>query len=127
MSTLEWIAFGAIVAVVLLVLYGAMLTYLFLTMDSGPFWVRWAEKRRARKATPTTEVEEPQEQRTAALPIDPENPPTWKVYQPREGAPKRACACHPDRELRYGQKVMWWPVPNSGGAVNVYCEDGVQA
>jgi len=65
-------------------------------------------------------------ERQEALPVDPDNLPSWKVYSPRKGAPGRACACHPDRPLVPGQKVLWWPVPKSGGAVNVYCEDGVE-
>ena len=61
-----------------------------------------------------------------AMPIDPEHPPTWVVYEPGDGAPGRACACHPDRALRPGQRLLWWPVPLSGGGVNVFCEDGVE-
>jgi hypothetical protein len=61
-----------------------------------------------------------------SMPIDPANPPSWKVYSPRKGAPGRACACHPDRALQPGQRVLWWPVPVSGGGVNVFCQDGVE-
>lgn len=61
-----------------------------------------------------------------AMPVDPENPPSWKVYAPKEGAPERTCVCHPDRPLRDGQRVLWWPVPKSNGGVNVFCENGIE-
>lgn len=68
---------------------------------------------------------EPERQQLAALPVDPENPPSWRTYQPHPGRPRRACTCHPDRPLADGQRVMWWPVPDSGGGVHVFCEDGI--
>jgi hypothetical protein len=61
-----------------------------------------------------------------AMPIDSENPPSWKVYSPKEGAPVRHCTCHPGRALQVGQAVLWWPVPHSGGAVNVFCDEGIE-
>ena len=77
------------------------------------------KEKRQRIPTPTDFKKE-------AMPIDPNSPPTWKIYRPKKGAPGRSCACHPDRPLRDGQKVLWWPVPISGGGVNVFCEDGVE-
>ena len=88
------------------------------------FWVlwQWTSLNRMTKRASRKEPVHVKE----SMPIDPENPPSWKVYHPRKGAPGRACACHPDRALWDGQKVLWWPVPVSGGGVNVFCEDGVE-
>jgi hypothetical protein len=67
-----------------------------------------------------------------AMPIDPANPPSWKTYQPQvsrlagKDRHMRACTCHPDRPLEPGQRVLWWPVPHSGGAVRVFCEEGIE-
>jgi hypothetical protein len=71
--------------------------------------------------------EEQEEEREVPMPVDPQNPPSWKVYTPRPGVEPRSCTCHPARPLSRGQKVLWWPVPHSNGAVNVFCEDGVKA
>lgn len=58
----------------------------------------------------------------APLPVDPDNPPTWKYYRPsRRGGPVLRCVCH-DRPLVEGQRILWWPLPDSE-AVHILCED----
>lgn len=57
------------------------------------------------------------------VPFDPENPPTWRIYNPRPGAPRRSCNCH-DEPLSDGQEVLWWPQPNSP-AVMLFCRRAV--
>ena len=102
-TVLVWVGAFALGAVLVVALYAI---YVGLFVDRG---VKYAPE-------PAKE----------AMPVDPVNPPSWKVYSPKQGAPGRSCACHPDVALVPGQKVLWWPVPNSGGGVNVFCEDGVE-
>jgi hypothetical protein len=58
--------------------------------------------------------------------INPDNPPKWLTYNPRPTAPARSCMCHPDRVLHPGQQVLWWPRTDVDGAVDVFCQDGVE-
>jgi hypothetical protein len=62
--------------------------------------------------------EAPQEE--SPLPIDKDNPPQVKVYNPRPGSTHTPpnCECH-KRPVKPGQRVMFWPV--SGGMVKVFC------
>lgn len=77
------------------------------------FWMRM------RGAATEEQVDRPK----VAMPVDSEHPPSWKTYDPQPGSPTRYCSCHPDRPLVAGQRVLWWPVPNSGGAVHLFCQD----
>lgn len=72
---------------------------------------------------------EPQHQQSErpALAVDPNDPPSWRTYHRKPGRPQRTCTCHPDRPLTEGQRVMWWPIPDSGGGVHVLCEQTVGA
>jgi hypothetical protein len=58
-----------------------------------------------------------------ALPINPENPPTWKYFLPRPGVEK-VCHCH-GRTLEHGEKVLWFPQIDPPGSVLLFCKDGV--
>ena len=58
-----------------------------------------------------------------ALPIDPDNPPTWKEYRPK-GESTKACACH-GRTLEYGERVLWFPQVDPPGSVLILCAEGV--
>lgn len=71
------------------------------------------------------EPEEPQGQEHATLPVDPANPPSWRVYNPkREDAEPKFCICHRE-EIARGSKVLWWPNPETQG-VDLLCERGVE-
>ena len=86
----------------------------------------WYLRPRAVEPEPQAAPEPVGEEREVPLPVDPQNMPSWKVYAPRSGASSRSCTCHPHRLLEPGQRVLWWPVPKSGGAVQVFCEEGVK-
>lgn len=93
------------------------------------FWLAarfWQKERMVRQRMSNERKDIEEKSVRSAMAIDPERPPSWKVYTPRKGAPERTCVCHPDRPLRDGQRVLWWPVPKSGGGVNVFCEDGIE-
>lgn len=121
-----------------IVLVYAALVLRLLFMDTSPVdAVRWSfqnrKAKRARRKAAKVQQPEPQaapepvgEEREVPLPVDPQNMPSWKVYAPRSGASSRSCTCHPHRLLEPGQRVLWWPVPKSGGAVQVFCEEGVK-
>ena len=59
-----------------------------------------------------------------AMPLDPDNPPRWRTYNPRPEAPMRYCDCH-DEALESGQRILWWPLPGGKGAVMLFCERAV--
>ena len=58
----------------------------------------------------------------APLPLDPNNPPTWRYYRPKRSNPnaRRTCHCH-NREIKMDDKVLWWPLPD--GSVRLLCKD----
>ncbi len=68
------------------------------------------------------EEPEPKPDSMAPAPFDPENPPRERTYQRRANsiAPVPRCFCH-DRDLQSGQKILWWPVPDSE-EVRIYCQ-----
>jgi hypothetical protein len=131
---LEGVVFTVGVMIVLICVYLLVTYYVLMTMDAGSPLTQWRDHRKNKRLAkrfvkefnqggPLTQPEPVK----AAMAVDPENPPSWKIYGgPRSGAPVRTCVCHPDRPLKSGQRVLWWPVPNSGGGVNVFCQDGVE-
>lgn len=58
-----------------------------------------------------------------ALPVDPNNPPVSRVYNPQPGSLQKHCSCH-DRPLEVGEEVLWWPLPEGKG-VRLICKDGL--
>lgn len=58
------------------------------------------------------------------LPVDPARPPTVKAYRPRPGStqPPPRCVCH-QLPVRPGEKVLWWPMPDSE-EIRVFCQRG---
>lgn len=54
-------------------------------------------------------------------PVDPDNLPKTRVYNPRPGSAHTPpnCECH-KRPIRPGQTVMFWPLPHSS-EVKVFC------
>lgn len=57
-------------------------------------------------------------------PIDPQHPPRYSLYRPRDYDVDRApkCTCHGET-LRYGQKVLLWPIPgHPEGGMDIFCE-----
>jgi hypothetical protein len=135
-SPLEVIGYGMLGTIIMLLLI------LFLYWVLGPFeaqWrgVRWRGQIQAPNSVappiqsrppspPPARMADDQKPTRVAMAIDPEHPPSWKVYGPRSDAPARSCTCHPDRQLQPGQHVLWWPVPHSGGGVNIFCHDGIE-
>lgn len=71
-----------------------------------------------------SKTEESPEEQAEARAVDPDNPPRWMTYQPK-GTRRHHCTCH-QRELEPGERVLWWPIPESGGAVDLYCTETVQ-
>lgn len=66
---------------------------------------------------------DPVEDRRAAVPIDPSNPPRIVTYQERWN---QSCTCH-GRGLHAGEQVIWWPRPDRGtGAVELYCPNSIE-
>lgn len=58
--------------------------------------------------------------------VDPDNPPTWKTYQPSPTSrTARLCHCH-GRAIEPGSRILWWPVLDGGGAVVLFCEPYVR-
>lgn len=57
-----------------------------------------------------------------ALPVDLDNPPVTRRYNPRSGSVQKHCSCH-DRPLEIGEDVLWWPTPDGG--VRIICKDGL--
>lgn len=57
--------------------------------------------------------------------IDPQNPPKWMTYRPRPGREPINCTCH-DRPLVPGDRVLWWPIRDGGGAVDLFCTETVE-
>lgn len=57
--------------------------------------------------------------------IDPNDPPSWRVYAPKRIAgPPVICTCH-GLPLTAGQPILWWPVPDGEpGQVDLLCEEG---
>jgi hypothetical protein len=55
-----------------------------------------------------------------ALPINPENPPTWKYFLPRPGVEKVG-HCH-GRTQEHGEKVLWFPQIGPPGSVLLFCQ-----
>lgn len=75
---------------------------------------------------PVDDPTDPWEYQTEASPqtrvIDPDNPPTWRVYWPQSGAQAPTCSCH-GIALQPGDKVVLWPIPNHPeGAIDIFCE-----
>lgn len=73
------------------------------------------------------DVEEPDEEpvedeRIEPVPVDPDNPPTFKVYNPRPDAPLRNCYCH-NTPIEPGAEIIWWPLPD--GSVRLYHREAV--
>lgn len=68
------------------------------------------------------EVNDPAPAGEGPAPFDPENPPTTKTYRRKPGSTASVprCYCH-NRELKEGQTVLWWPLPDNGG-VRIYCQ-----
>lgn len=66
--------------------------------------------------------EEIDEEELPALKVDPENPPTWKIYK-GPGGPR--CNCH-DRPIQYGENILMWPDPENPGAYRLFHEDFVE-
>lgn len=82
-----------------------------------------------RREEPQAEPEQRQESASPPdgglpVPVDPDRPPTMKIYRPRPGSTAETprCACH-QRPVNPGDKVLWWPVPGSE-EVRVFCQRG---
>lgn len=57
-----------------------------------------------------------------ALKIDPNNPPSWKVYR---GAGGPTCNCH-NRRIETGQNILMWPDPENEGAYRLFHEGFIE-
>jgi hypothetical protein len=102
------------------------LVFLEVFFDTGPSEILRGGRRTVRK------VHEHEHWGTEAEPaeaparlIDPNDPPTWRVYSPTGERPPLHCHCHGD-PFEPNQPVLWWPVPDGeDGQVELLCEEGV--
>ena len=92
---------------------------LVLAAALGVLYLRWLTRPPRPKKPDLHKVDE---EGFAPLPIDPDNPPTWRYYRPKSAnsAARRTCHCH-NRPIGMDQKVLWWPLPD--GSVRLLCED----
>lgn len=61
-----------------------------------------------------------------ALKIDPEKPPTYKVYNAPPGKQAPFCNCH-GRPIQRGENILMWPDPEDPGAYRLFHEDFVNS
>lgn len=59
---------------------------------------------------------------SVALPLDPDNPPTWRIA--RVDRPDVECSCH-GLPVRAGERLLFWPMGD--GVMRVYHEDATEA
>lgn len=64
-----------------------------------------------------SQPEEPEPQEEAALPVDPNNPPTWKVYKGPSG--RHRCHCH-GQPVNNRDEVLWWETKGEQDQTVVY-------
>jgi hypothetical protein len=57
-----------------------------------------------------------------ALPVDPNNPPTWRIA--RRDRTDVVCNCH-GRPVRQGERLLFWPMGD--GVMRVYHDDATEA
>jgi hypothetical protein len=100
-----------------------MLAVVVIALVGLGFYVASIVKRVNQETVPAEAETEPAGEVTT-LPVVANDMPRVVTYTPRDGA-TRTCTCHPDRPLRPGQQVMWWPIPQPVGAVLLFCEDGI--
>lgn len=68
------------------------------------------------------EYDDPPQEDVEARLVDPDDPPWWATYRPREGSGTRCCTCH-GLPIEPGDRVLMWPIkdhPERG--MDVFCQ-----
>lgn len=70
----------------------------------------------------TIDAEVVEERQAVRLPLDPDNPPTWRTA--RVDRPDVLCNCH-GFPVKAGERLLFWPMGD--GVMRVYHEDATEA
>lgn len=113
----------ALTAVLVLgaVAFGCFVAHWYITKDTRENGPLFAPPKRG-KYDDFEVYDDEDEEEMPALKIDPENPPTWKIYRGNRGP---HCNCH-DKRIEYGENILMWPDPEEPGAYRLFHEGFVK-